>query len=535
MRHTARRLARASLLCTLSLGLLAACGSDNGSAGAPTSSSSSSSSSSGSSSSSSSGSSSGSTPPVTVTMSGTPQIKGLVVRSGGAVVNPNGSGGYTVPAGSLITFYAGSVELTTVSAKAQMNLFDLVANRSCQSGPELARTASLLYALSTSQDDSVIVLPAAAANAASVQLSSLSESDLLSLENTLAGRSVPLNAALLKLNAQIDQETWTASSNRSVFDSDVPTLETYLGGVVAALPDLSALNAITDQNVALIPAQFRTEGIAYTGSGVVFSWRYGLQRTDMNYSILATKPMDVPADILAQQEQLSQYDPSQRFTPGASHIGDIDAANGKLYASIEDENLYNLPYIALFDPQTLAYTGEKHLLPQNLLTEGVPWIAVDAKRGQFYTAEWENTKVLDVFDLNTFELIRTVPLQSVTPALTRIQGAKIYNGMLYASADTSDTADPVLGTKRKRVYRIDPVSGNVTEALHYDVVNHTEAEGIAFYDTADGPMHVEAVSPYVSAFSNLYGFNGDDMSTEVALLHYQLTRPSLRQSMCTAQ
>ena len=510
MQRSIRTMACAGL-CALAV-LLEACGSDNNG----------------------SGSSPAAPSTMTVKMTGTPSISGLVVQSGGAVVNANGDGSYTVPASAPITFYAGNVQLTTVTPKAQMNLFDLVDQRQCQSGPALAKLASLLYALSTGANTSSIVLPAASANAATVKLTDLAEADLLALETKTAGHSVALNDALLDLNALLDAETWTQSANRDLFESDVPTLETYLGAVVKALPDLTALNQITPAQIALLPAQWRTQGLAYTGSSVVFSWRYGLQSTDMSYTPQVSYPFDVPADILAQQEELPEYDPSQRFTPGASHIGDIDYANGKLYAPIEDENVYNLPYIAIFDPVTLKYTGEKHLLPQNLLTEGVPWVAVDPARGYLYTAEWENDKVLNVFDLNTFELIRTVPLQSVTPTLTRIQGAKIFNGMLYASADTKDTADPVLNTKRKRVYKIDPVSGSVMEILHYDVINHTETEGLAFYNTSDGQMHIEVSSPYTSAFSNLYGFNGDDMPTEVSLYHYALSTPSLRQNQCAA-
>ncbi len=508
MQRSVRTVACAGL-CALAV-LLVACGSDNnnGAASAPA--------------------------VVTMRMTGAPAISGLGVRSGGQAVAANGDGSYTVPAGVPVTFYAGNVQLTTVAPKAQMNLFDLVDQRQCQSGPALAKVASLLYALSAGADKSSVVLPAAPASAATVKLADLGEADLLALEQQAAGHSVALNDALLSLNALLDAETWTQAANRDLFESDVPTLETYLGAVVKALPDLSALNQITPQQAALLPAQWRTQGLAYTGNSVVFSWRYGLQSTDMTYAPLVSVPLAVPAEILAQQEEVTQYDPSQRFTPGASHIGDIDYANGKLYAPIEDENVYNLPYIAIFDPVTLKYTGEKHLLPQNLLTEGVPWVAVDPARGLLYTAEWENDKVLNVFDLNTFELVRTVPLQSVTPTLTRIQGAKIYNGMLYASADTKDTADPVLNTKRKRVYRIDPVSGSVTEVLHYDVINHTETEGLAFYPTADGQMHIEVASPYASAFSALYGFNGDDMPTEVSLYHYKLTTPSQRLLMCSA-
>jgi hypothetical protein len=65
----------------------------------------------------------------------------------------------------------------------------------------------------------------------------------------------------------------------------------------------------------------------------------------------------------------------------------VDIAGGKVYAPIKDGTKrpdgtrYLHPFIALFDAQTLRFTGEAHELPQALHTEGVPWIAVDARRG----------------------------------------------------------------------------------------------------------------------------------------------------------
>ena len=97
----------------------------------------------------------------------------------------------------------------------------------------------------------------------------------------------------------------------------------------------------------------------------------------------------------------------------------------------------------------------------------------------------------------------------------RVQGAKIYQGMLYASADTKDTVN---GLKRKRIYKVDTVSGSVIELLTYDEPNRTEAEGLAF--GPDGTMHLMVVAPYTTPlyaqtnnakpFDESYSIDGDD-------------------------
>jgi hypothetical protein len=69
----------------------------------------------------------------------------------------------------------------------------------------------------------------------------------------------------------------------------------------------------------------------------------------------------------------------------------------------------------------------------------------------------DNTKVLNVFDLHTFKLIRTVPLSQT---LGRIQGAKVYHGMLYAFADIGASLP---------LYKIDPKSGHVITAHHVNI------------------------------------------------------------------
>jgi hypothetical protein len=232
--------------------------------------------------------------------------------------------------------------------------------------------------------------------------------------------------------------------------------------------------------------------------------------------------------------------PSHDFE-GLSHIGDIDLWNGKIYAPIEDEDVdpSRNAFIALYDATSLTYTGEKHKLPPEHSTHGIPWVAVDGPRGRIYAADWDPIPVLHVYDLSTFAFIQDVPLLWPTDAngntvtLRRIQGAKVFHGMLYGHADTKDTSDAALDTKTKRVWKIDLVTGYVTQVLTYDMPNRSEGEGIAFSDLPEGLMHLTVLGPYDPAYSDS-GFElaGHDWNANSTIRHYHRTQDSLRDQLC---
>ena len=283
------------------------------------------------------------------------------------------------------------------------------------------------------------------------------------MEVQLTGRNVPLNTALLAANAALDQETWTESlATRTVVrQRHVRPAELSRPGAWAPSPStrisrLDGFSYLAPSEVNSIPATLKNEGIAFDGNTPVFSWRYGLQRTDpVTYKPTLAYPLDFPADIQA-------IFATNANKPDYGHIGDIDIANGKLYASIEDEDNDQLQdYIAVYDAKTLQYTGVKYPLPIALHVDGIPWVAVDAKRNEAYTVTWSGTPAnsLNVFDLTTFQLKRTVPLTLGFNG-RRVQGAKIYDGMLYASGDSHD-AGATPGTNRKYLYKVDTVTGNV--------------------------------------------------------------------------
>jgi hypothetical protein len=315
---------------------------------------------------------------------------------------------------------------------------------------------------------------------------------------------------------------WAESAPATVFENDLyGTLKDYLGRAKASLalstPSLSGFGSLTGAEAARIPGTLKNEGLAFDGKSPVFSWRYGLQRTDEEYRPVVTRALAIPPDILA-----AHYDAARKN--GFSHMGDIDIAGGKLYAPIEDEDNHKSPFIAIFDPKTLQYAGEKHLLPVEKLPHGIPWIAVDPRRGVFYTIDW-NSQWLYVFDLKTYALLRTTRLKDESSRgrpILRVQGGKVHDGLLYLASDSDEDAPP-FGSKlkRKRLYEVDPKTGDAREIAHLDVADKTELEGLAF--GPDGTLHVLELAPYFynDRFPPEMEINDDDWNPSASLLHFR--------------
>lgn len=476
---------------------------------------------------------------VDVTLAGWPGLSGLTVKSNGTVVQAT-NGKLSVDSASTLTFEAAGVELASVTPKSTITIFDLLPARDCQSSPDLGKLVSLLLTLDSDQDASTgITIPEGVKAPAGTKLASLAEGDLLALETQLVGRSMAVTNALYAANDALDQEVWAENlAKRTSFPNDMNVLQRYLDRVLAELAldpaKLTGFAYLTDDQASAIPATLKSQGIAFDGETPVFSWRYGLQRTNTDYVPSLNRPLAFPAEIQAEYGASADG-------PHIGHIGDIDIADGKLYAPIEDEDdSSQQSYIAIYDAKTLEYTGEKHALPRAEHADGVPWVAVDAARKQLYTVTWSTAAAnkLNVFDLTTFELIRSVPLQ-VSFNGKRVQGAKIWKGMLYASSDTKDSV-PGSDLKRKRLYKVDPVSGHVIELFTYDEPNRTEAEGIAF--APDGTMNLMVIAPYTTPlygetttgkpFDESYSIDGDDWNPSATLRHFTRNALTLREQIC---
>ena len=178
---------------------------------------------------------------------------------------------------------------------------------------------------------------------------------------------------------------------------------------------------------------------------------------------------------------------------GSAHIGGISYWNGTLYAAIEDSKVWQYPIVALFDAATLKFTGEYHHLCAELQKNGVPWIAVDGERGLVYAAQRDNSPALIVYDLATFELVKTVPLSM---PVHKIQGGDMYKGLLFVATQDATQA----------VYSINPVTGEAAKCFDQNLPEGGEAEGLTVLETPDGAVfHTLDLGPlFLNAYLRHY-------------------------------
>jgi len=257
----------------------------------------------------------------------------------------------------------------------------------------------------------------------------------------------------------------------------------------------------------------RSQGVTTDGFGWIFSSTWTLERTSDDYVTMAANTW--PADNFSEP----QIAPDGTNYLGDFHFGDIDYYNGLIYAPIEDPSEgpinnpeYQHPHIALYDAQTLRYTGVKYALPLDIHAAGVPWVAINAKARNAYTAEWDMPHDrINVFDLK-MNFLRFIPLhyaEAFAPGfhLSRIQGAKMLNGALYVTRDDD----------QKSVFKVDVKTGDVTKVFSIDPPGASELEGLAIRKTPDGAlMHVLLVR------DNDTGDPQNLVNIRVEFLHYKL-------------
>lgn len=74
---------------------------------------------------------------------------------------------------------------------------------------------------------------------------------------------------------------------------------------------------------------------------------------------------------------------------GLAHIGGISysKADNCIYAGLEDSKVWEYPVVAVYDADTLKFTGRYYILDKALHTRGLPWVAVDNDRGLLITLD----------------------------------------------------------------------------------------------------------------------------------------------------
>lgn len=166
----------------------------------------------------------------------------------------------------------------------------------------------------------------------------------------------------------------------------------------------------------------------------------------------------------------------------SKHIGGISYYNGYIYASLEDSKQWQHPVIALYDAETLEYTGICHEVSSEILTRGIPWVAVDAENGFIYASHSKTVEEIHCFDLDTFEYVKSF---AISDPIDAIQGGEVYKGKLYVGTNDSTRA----------VYTIDVKSGKVEKL--FDRIMYQpklidnfggEGEDLTVYPMEDGTL-----------------------------------------------
>lgn len=211
----------------------------------------------------------------------------------------------------------------------------------------------------------------------------------------------------------------------------------------------------------------RSQGVTTDGKSWIFSGKNSLTKVSLDgETVLAVN--------LKPFKGLEEY--------GVDHIGGISYYNGYVYASMEDSKVWNSPSVALFDAETLEYAGVFNLFGNEILYRGCPWVCCDGENGLLYAANSRNTTEIYCFDIDTFELVKTVPLAF---ELKSIQGAEMYDGYMYAATNDATRA----------VYKVNVKNGEAEK--YFDRIMYRpkfidnfggEGEDITVLKTEDGTL-----------------------------------------------
>ena len=170
-------------------------------------------------------------------------------------------------------------------------------------------------------------------------------------------------------------------------------------------------------------------------------------------------------------------------------------ADNCIYAGLEDSKVWKYPVVAVYDADTLKFTGRYYILDNTRHTRGLPWVAVDNDNGLLIALDHsKNANELIFYDIaDNMKYVKTVKLSETVKS---IQGAEMYKGMLYAATNDDTQA----------IYKIDPVSGEVSKYFDRNLTKGSEGEGITVLETADGAVfHAIDMGPlFINAFIRSY-------------------------------
>lgn len=262
---------------------------------------------------------------------------------------------------------------------------------------------------------------------------------------------------------------------------------TFLSALTLGIDALSADKRhpeVSKDNVLLIGAAERSQGITTDGKYYYFSSKWGLTKSELDGKTrVKSNPLAIPKKLK------DEY--------GLAHIGGISysKADNCIYAGLEDSKVWEYPVVAVYDADTLKFTGRYYILDKALHTRGLPWVAVDNDRGLLITLD-HSKKANELIFYDIADNMKYVGSVKLSETVRSIQGAEMYGGMLYAATNDDTQA----------VYKIDPKSGEVSKYFDRNLTKGSEGEGITVLETADGAVfHAIDMGPlFINAFIRHY-------------------------------
>lgn len=262
---------------------------------------------------------------------------------------------------------------------------------------------------------------------------------------------------------------------------------TFLSALTLGIDALSAGKRhpeVSKDNILLIGAAERSQGITTDGKYYYFSSKWGLTKSELDGKTrVKSNPLAIPKNLK------DEY--------GLAHIGGISysKADNCIYAGLEDSKVWEYPVVAVYDADTLKFTGRYYILDKALHTRGLPWVAVDNDRGLLITLD-HSKKANELIFYDIADNMKYVGSVKLSETVRSIQGAEMYGGMLYAATNDDTQA----------VYKIDPKSGEVSKYFDRNLTKGSEGEGITVLETADGAVfHAIDMGPlFINAFIRHY-------------------------------
>lgn len=262
---------------------------------------------------------------------------------------------------------------------------------------------------------------------------------------------------------------------------------TFLSVLTLGIDALSAGKRhpeVSKDNVLLIGAAERSQGITTDGKYYYFSSKWGLTKSELDGKTrVKSNPLAIPKKL--------------KDGYGLAHIGGISysKADNCIYAGLEDSKVWEYPVVAVYDADTLKFTGRYYILDKALHTRGLPWVAVDNDRGLLITLD-HSKKANELIFYDIADNMKYVGSVKLSETVRSIQGAEMYGGMLYAATNDDTQA----------VYKIDPKSGDVSKYFDRNLTKGSEGEGITVLETADSAVfHAIDMGPlFVNAFIRHY-------------------------------